>query len=202
MANRRILADVSESRMMATASTGNRKAAANSRSRALHLVIALSSVALAGCAVGPDYSTPTTDLPARWGDAKTTQTPKAANLAQWWRRLNDPVLNDLVEQAVQGNLDVATAKAKIREARAMQREAVGALFPSLTGSGSATRNQVSSNSAAAAPRRRRPASTINSRPASTPVGSSMCSAPTAAPSRPRPTGPTRPKTSCARRWSR
>jgi NodT family efflux transporter outer membrane factor (OMF) lipoprotein len=131
--------------MMATASTGNRKAAAGSRSRALHLVVLLSGVALAGCAVGPDYSTPKIALPAHWGDAKTTQATKPVELAQWWRRLNDPVLNDLVEQAVQGNLDVATAKAKIREARAMQREAVGALFPSLTGSGSATRNQVSSN---------------------------------------------------------
>jgi len=131
---------------MATASTGNRKVAVDSRSHALRLVVWLSSIGLAGCAVGPDYATPTIVLPAAWGNAKTTQAPKPANLAQWWRRFNDPVLNDLVEQAVQGNLDVATAKAKIREARAMQREAVGALFPSLTGSGSATRNQVSSNS--------------------------------------------------------
>ena len=102
-------------------------------------------MALVGCAVGPDYRTPTIALPAGWGGAKATQPSKPVNLAQWWRRLNDPVLNDLVEQAVQGNLDVATAKAKIREARATRQEAVGALFPSLTGSGSATRNQVSSN---------------------------------------------------------
>jgi NodT family efflux transporter outer membrane factor (OMF) lipoprotein len=135
--------------MMATATTGHRKAAAGSRSHVQHLVVALFGLALAGCAVGPDYSAPTIALPAGWGGAKTAQAPKPANLAQWWRRLNDPVLNDLVEQAVQGNLDVATAKAKIREARAMQREAVGALFPSLTGSGSATRNQVSSNSGGA-----------------------------------------------------
>jgi NodT family efflux transporter outer membrane factor (OMF) lipoprotein len=132
--------------MVARASIGSRRAAGASRWRASRLVALLSSVTLAGCAVGPDYATPTIALPAAWGNAKTTQAPKPANLAQWWRRLNDPVLNDLVEQAVQGNLDVATAKAKIREARAMQRETVGALFPSLTGSDSAARNQVSSNS--------------------------------------------------------
>ena len=66
----------------ATAATVHRKAAAGSRIRAPHLFVALSGLALAGCAVGPDYSTPTIALPAGWGDAKTTQPPKVANLAQ------------------------------------------------------------------------------------------------------------------------
>jgi multidrug efflux system outer membrane protein len=106
------------------------------------LVIALP---LASCAVGPDYQKPLLDLPARWGNVKTAKAPRPAELAEWWRRLNDPLLNELIQEAVAGNLDVATARAKIREARASYRQARGTLFPSLTGSGSITRSDNGSN---------------------------------------------------------
>lgn len=106
------------------------------------LLIVLS---LASCAVGPDYQKPLLDLPARWGNAKTTQAPRPAELAEWWRRLNDPLLNELIQEAVTGNLNVATAKAKIREARASYRQARGTLFPSLSGSASITRSDNGSN---------------------------------------------------------
>lgn len=104
---------------------------------------------LAGCAVGPDYREPVQSLPNQWGSAKQAAGASLASrppeLAQWWKRLRDPVLDGLVEEAVNGNLDVATAKAKIREARASHRQAVGALLPSLTGTGTATRADNSSN---------------------------------------------------------
>jgi len=111
----------------------------------LNLFVLLSGMVLSGCAVGPDYSPPPIELPTHWKNAKTAQKPKVAGLAQWWHRLNDPLLNALVEEAVQGNLDVAGAKARIREARATRRQAIGALFPSITGFGSATQNQVSTS---------------------------------------------------------
>lgn len=102
----------------------------------------LSSAMLTGCAVGPDYVAPLIQLPDRWANAKTKHAQKPADLAQWWRRLKDPVLNALIEQAVEGNLDVATAKAKIREARATRKQAIGALFPTIDGSSSATRSRT------------------------------------------------------------
>jgi NodT family efflux transporter outer membrane factor (OMF) lipoprotein len=86
-----------------------------------------AAVLLAGCAVGPDYSLPQIPTPAAWSDGDT----QPADLSRWWRRLGDPVLDGLMDEAVAGNLDVASAKAKIREARATRREAVGALYPSL-----------------------------------------------------------------------
>ena len=67
--------------------------------------------------------------------------PRPPQLSRWWQRLRDPQLNTLVDEAVAGNLDVATAKAKIREARASYRQSVGTLLPSVDGSGSATRNK-------------------------------------------------------------
>ncbi|WP_248308363.1 efflux transporter outer membrane subunit [Bosea sp. 124] len=106
-------------------------------------------VALAGCAVGPDYAATGQLLPASWGNAPKTKKPlEARQRSQWWKKLGDRRLNEIVERAVAGNLDVASAKARIREARAMRRQEVGALFPLVDGSSSFTRSRSSSNSVA------------------------------------------------------
>ncbi|RUZ03597.1 efflux transporter outer membrane subunit [Mesorhizobium sp. M7A.F.Ca.CA.001.12.2.1] len=101
----------------------------------------LTAVLLAGCVVGPDYQTPIMAMPANWSGQKPTKPAQPARLSKWWQRLRDPELNTLVEEAVAGNLDVATAKAKIREARASYRQSAGTLLPSADGSGSASRNK-------------------------------------------------------------
>jgi len=101
----------------------------------------LGAVLLAGCVVGPDYRTPILPMPANWSGQTNAIPVRPAELSQWWQRLRDPQLNTLVEEAVAGNLDVAAAKAKIREARASYRQSAGALLPSADGSGSATRNK-------------------------------------------------------------
>jgi multidrug efflux system outer membrane protein len=138
----------SEPGTIATACTDRQEFEASSRGNACRIFVLLLSIqSLTGCAVGPDYGSPSIELPTRWSNAKATKPPPAANLSHWWRRLKDPVLNALIEQAVDGNLDVARAKGRIREARATRRQAVGALFPQVEGSGSATRNQASAVSA-------------------------------------------------------
>jgi len=108
------------------------------------LVVLLAFATLAGCAVGPDYQTPFLSLPANWTGDRPKQTARAPKLARWWNHLNDPLLNALIDEAVVSNLDVATSKAKIREARAARQEAIASFLPSITGSGSATRNSAGS----------------------------------------------------------
>lgn len=108
-------------------------------------VITLTAL-LAGCAVGPDYKMPNLTLPGQWSEADATQPAKVPELSAWWRRLNDPLLNTLIDDAVAGNLDVASAKAKVRVARAGFREAGGTLLPSVDASGSATRKKSASGS--------------------------------------------------------
>ncbi|HKT99304.1 MAG TPA: efflux transporter outer membrane subunit [Paraburkholderia sp.] len=115
----------------------------------------------AGCAVGPDYRAPKADVPAQWSSTEgalrtgpPTQAAGEPDLQRWWTRLADPLLDALVTEAVNGNLDVATATARIREARAVVRQAGGALYPSLNASGSYTRSgagatAVATNGAAA-----------------------------------------------------
>ncbi|BCG87187.1 RND transporter [Mesorhizobium sp. 113-3-9] len=107
----------------------------------------ITAVLLAGCVVGPDYRTPILPMPANWSSEKPTKSAQPAQLSQWWQRLRDPQLNTLVAEAVAGNLDVATAKAKIREARASYRQSAGTLLPSVDGSGSVTRNKSAATTA-------------------------------------------------------
>lgn len=114
--------------------------------RGLVSAVLLLAPLISGCVVGPDYQKPFVELPAAWGGAKKAAPSRPPELALWWQRLGDPLLNGLVEEAVSGNLDVAGSKAKIREARAGYRQSVGGLFPSASGSGSATRNKSASSS--------------------------------------------------------
>ncbi|MCE1235938.1 MAG: efflux transporter outer membrane subunit [Hyphomicrobiales bacterium] len=101
---------------------------------------------LAGCAVGPDFTPTDVAVPSHWRGAGAPKATAAGMLGEWWRDLRDPILDRLIADAVEGNLDVKTAAAKLREARALHREAIGGLLPSLDGSGSGTRQQTTSNS--------------------------------------------------------
>lgn len=79
----------------------------------------------------------------------TVSRGQAPALAHWWEQLNDPLLNQLLDEAVAGSPNVATAKARVREARASYRQAGGALWPSLNGSASATRTKAAESAAGA-----------------------------------------------------
>ncbi|TIX74406.1 MAG: RND transporter, partial [Mesorhizobium sp.] len=91
------------------------------------IVPIFTAVLLAGCVVGPDYQKPLLPMPANWTGQKPAKAARPAQLSKWWQRLRDPELNTLVEEAVAGNLDVATARARIREARASYRQSAGTL---------------------------------------------------------------------------
>lgn len=102
---------------------------------------------LGGCAVGPDYAgPPAAEVPVRWHRAVAQKTVTTSALGEWWRDLRDPLLDRLMIQAVDGNLDVASAKAKIRAARALRREAIGGLLPTVEGAAAATRQQTAGSS--------------------------------------------------------
>ena len=50
--------------------------------------------------------------------ATRASTPVLVSNDAWWQRLNDPVLDELITQALSQNLDLAIATERIREARA------------------------------------------------------------------------------------
>jgi NodT family efflux transporter outer membrane factor (OMF) lipoprotein len=97
---------------------------------------------LAGCTtVGPDYVVPEMSAPPQWaaemGDGLTAEHTDLQALASWWATLNDPILPNLVERAIEGNLDLGQARARVREARARRSISGAARFPTVDTSGSA-----------------------------------------------------------------
>ena len=61
---------------------------------------------LAGCAVGPEYEEPQVDLPEEWPDEVLLTGEERADWSNWWHRFDDPVLNRLVERALDDNLNM------------------------------------------------------------------------------------------------
>jgi len=109
----------------------------------LHALIASCAAAvivLAGCA-GPKVKT--VDIaPVQPAAGWRTEGGATAPLdSQWWTRFNDPTLVALVEQALAHNSDVASAAARVREARANVELARSQLFPTLEFSGGRGRSR-------------------------------------------------------------
>ncbi len=102
--------------------------------------------AFSGCAaVGPDYVEPELAVPDAWHMRIVDQVnegPEAA-LQTWWTVFNDPVLDQLVERARSGNLDLQTSAARVRAARASLAITSGERMPVLDGVGQTSRTRQS-----------------------------------------------------------
>jgi NodT family efflux transporter outer membrane factor (OMF) lipoprotein len=97
----------------------------------LFSTLALALVA-SGCAmIGPEYEEPEVAVPDDWMDAGKVAgiRPEIVRYAEWWRVFADPVLDALVESAYHGNPTLQSAGARVLEALARRRVAVGGLFP-------------------------------------------------------------------------
>ena len=120
--------------------------------------VAMSTVALAGCTVGPDYRRPDVLTPGAYQevggrkDAPLSQPAVApvdeAQVASWWKQFNDPMLDSLVDRAMAGNLDLKTEVARIRQSREQEVVAGAAGLPHVGAAANALRiNTNASNSA-------------------------------------------------------
>ena len=108
------------------------------RNRTTYVALLLAPMlALAGCAVGPNYKRPAVDVPGTYRGAATeaapTTEPKPSELAktpaasatpqslgdeQWWEVFQDKELQGLIRTALQNNYDVRIAAARVLEAQA------------------------------------------------------------------------------------
>lgn len=81
---------------------------------------AMLALSVAGCDVGPDYRFPSFPFAASYA-AKTSGTPVYLANDAWWERFNDPVLNALIADGLEGSLDLALARERVTEALAQVR---------------------------------------------------------------------------------
>ena len=104
---------------------------------------------LSGCAsLAPQSGAlPPTPVPAAWSGSTTTPAT-ATSLAQWWKRFNDPLLAQLVTQALQANTTVRSAQAALQQARALRDVSSARLAPTVNAAGSAQRSKSGGNEAA------------------------------------------------------
>ncbi len=106
------------------------------------LVASVLTVALAGCAVGPDYVPEAAPTPTQYKELKGWKVATPSNgpgRGEWWSFYRDPKLALLIKQVEISNQTVAAQAAAYEQARAIIREAQASLFPVLTGAYSATR---------------------------------------------------------------
>jgi NodT family efflux transporter outer membrane factor (OMF) lipoprotein len=90
---------------------------------------------VAGCKVGPDYERPETAEPQQFLGAGATST-NLDQLADWWQKLDDPVLSELVSHGLTNSLTVRSGLQRIRQVRAQLMQANAGLWPTLTGTAS------------------------------------------------------------------
>jgi NodT family efflux transporter outer membrane factor (OMF) lipoprotein len=114
------------------------------KARQLFVVWLLAGVT--ACAVGPNYRTPKPDVPPSFAakvgadsSSLSTQPAPPADLASWWRVLNDAELNSLVDRAVKSNLDLEIALDRLQQARTYEAVVVGYALPRVEASASAGR---------------------------------------------------------------
>ncbi|MDP3071391.1 MAG: efflux transporter outer membrane subunit [Opitutaceae bacterium] len=90
---------------------------------------------LAGCAVGPNYVAPTPAAVTRFSASTAAPVTTSPPPTQWWSHFHDPVLNQLVTDALARNHELRLAHARLAEARALRRGSLWDFAP--TGSADA-----------------------------------------------------------------
>jgi NodT family efflux transporter outer membrane factor (OMF) lipoprotein len=95
-------------------------------------------LALIGCTVGPRYQRPEIAVPKTFSEGSAAGP---TSIARWWTGFHDPILERLVQRAVEGSLDLEMSAARIREARAVRGMAAAAGLPQVSASGGYSRSK-------------------------------------------------------------
>jgi multidrug efflux system outer membrane protein len=104
------------------------------------LALALTVFAC-GCAVGPDYQRPSVTSPESWR-IEYPQVAEVANTA-WWEQFGDPVLNQLIEEALRENRDLRIAAARVDQFLGRLQTTRAQFYPQVSYSFDASRNRSS-----------------------------------------------------------
>ena len=99
---------------------------------------------LSGCAVGPNYQQPPVNAPDVYYDVQGPPAPPESLADEpWWEVFQDPVLVQLIDEALRNGYDVQLAAARVEEARARAGIARSEFFPSINYGGGWSRGSNS-----------------------------------------------------------
>jgi NodT family efflux transporter outer membrane factor (OMF) lipoprotein len=120
--------------------------------------VAVLTLLLAGCTVGPDFVRPAAPEVTRYTESPLAPTASAANHAGgapqhfidgqdipagWWQLFGSPALNAVVERALKANPDLKAAEAALTVAHENMLAQRGAYFPTVAASLAASRSKTS-----------------------------------------------------------
>ena len=108
----------------------------------------LTAAALTGCmTVGPNYQRPQVETPGQWPGANAAE----ALSSTWWKAYGDPVLDQMIDEALVHNLDLRRAIARVDEARGALGITRADQYPGVSAKASASRNRISQESITTVP---------------------------------------------------
>ena len=116
----------------------------------------MSMLALAACAVGPNYRKPPVQIPndfkegAEWRRAEAN--PSGALSSTWWRSYQDDTLNGLIEDSLKANQSIVAAEAAYRLARATVDANVANLYPTIGAGFSVSRSGYGAGASTTGPK--------------------------------------------------
>jgi outer membrane protein, multidrug efflux system len=119
----------------------NRRLGVNIATVLALIALTATLTALAGCAVGPNYSKPATAAGAQFEGAREGVYSGQDTPAQFWTQFGDDTLNGLVADSLAANHDLRIALSHLVEARALHRQSEFDLAPTVTASGGYTRER-------------------------------------------------------------
>ena len=111
----------------------------------------LTALALAGCAVGPDYQPPQS-APVALASPEQALFSTDQLQRDWWRQLQDPQLDRLIDLALSRNHDIRIAQARLAESRAVLDEKELDQLPAVTLDGRYERSLSQANAGTAGQR--------------------------------------------------
>lgn len=114
------------------------------------LASCLVALTVAGCAVGPDFATPSPEAPDDWtswrsaDDSLRNPAMTSAMLpADWWRAFGDPVLDGLEQRALEASPDLQTATLRVAQVRTQRAATAAQRGPDINASGGVNRQRQS-----------------------------------------------------------
>ncbi len=103
----------------------------------------IAAILLQGCS-GTDTIKEQPEQPSQWSqnENRAIQEVDVSDLESWWKKFNDPTLNDLVAIALEHSPDREIAKIRINQARGLQRTQRSVFFPQVEVLGTKGRKDV------------------------------------------------------------
>ena len=95
--------------------------------------------------VGPNYEPPVTWMPDDFSENQSDETSVIADeeLAHWWTFFDEPAMNDLLAESLQGNFDLQIAVEKVCQARSAWWVQATAILPEVDSDAQAIRSRTS-----------------------------------------------------------